>query len=472
MVVKTRFAPSPTGHLHVGGARTALFAWLYAKRHHGQFLLRIEDTDEERSERAYVDAIIEGMAWLGMHADEPPIFQTSRYERYLSLIDDLLEQGQAYRCNCSKARLDELRASQMAAKQKPRYDGHCRNQEISESEVHVVRFKNPMEGDVHFKDEVYGEITVSNTELDDLIIKRSDGNPTYNFVVVVDDADMGITHVIRGDDHINNTPRQINLYQALNKPIPTFAHLPMILGEDGKRLSKRHGAVSVLEFKKMGILPHALLNYLVRLGWSHQDQEIFSLEDMQAKFDLGSISRGAASFNYEKLYWLNQHYMKSDDAHDVAAALQAILEAEKIDISQGPDLKDIVLTHAERCQTLVEMAEKSKLFFESEVEFDATAVKKHLRPVVHEPMKALYAAFDAEDNWQCEALQQVINDVCAAFDLSMGKIAQPLRVAITGSGQSPAIDMTLQMLGKTKVLGRLTQAIAMIEARMSEASAS
>lgn len=324
MTVRTRFAPSPTGFLHVGGVRTALFSWLYAKRHQGKFILRIEDTDRERSTDESVQAILDGMAWLGLDCDEGPFYQTKRYERYNQVAEQFLAEGKAYRCECSKERLESLREAQLAAKEKPRYDGHCRNKNLAASNTpFVIRFKNPDHGVVSFQDEVYGEIHINNNELDDLILVRSDGHPTYNFAVVIDDLDMNITHVIRGDDHINNTPRQINLFKALNAPIPTFAHLPMILGDDGKRLSKRHGAVSVLQFKELGVLPHALLNYLVRLGWSYGDQEIFSVEEMIAHFDLKNVSRGVSSFNYDKLYWLNQHYQKSDAPESVAEALMA-----------------------------------------------------------------------------------------------------------------------------------------------------
>ncbi len=466
MVVKTRFAPSPTGSLHVGSVRTALFAWLYAKHCQGEFVLRIEDTDEERSTPESVQAILEGMAWLGLDANAPPVYQTARYARYQEVIDAWLKEGKVYRCTCSKERLDTLRESQMAAKEKPRYDGHCRRLGLTDVDApHVIRFKNPQEGAVHFKDEVYGDIHVSNQELDDVILVRSDKSPTYNFAVVVDDSDMGITHVIRGDDHINNTPRQINLYEALGQPVPVFAHLPMILGEDGKRLSKRHGAVNVLDFKEKGVLPHALLNYLVRLGWSAGDQEIFSVDDMIQQFDLAAVSRSAASFNYEKLYWLNQHYQKTDNPNTVATALQYHFDVLGIDTAKGPDLADVVRTQAERCKTLVEMAEKSVYFYQDELVYDENAVKKQLRPVALEPLVALYQAFEAVDAWTADNVQACINDVCAQFDLGMGKIAQPLRVAITGGSQSPAIDMTLTMIGKQRVLERLNEALARIRVR-------
>lgn len=465
MVVRTRFAPSPTGNLHVGSVRTALFSWLYARRHGGEFILRIEDTDRERSTEESVKAILDGMAWLGLDCDKGPFYQTDRYPRYLSVAQKLLDEGKAYRCYCSKERLNELRESQMAAKEKPRYDGHCRLREAEIDAPHVIRFKNPTHGTVSFHDKVYGDIHVDNSELDDLILVRSDGHPTYNFAVVIDDWDMGITHVIRGDDHINNTPRQINLFQALDAPIPEFAHLPMILGDDGKRLSKRHGAVSVMQFKELGFLPHALLNYLVRLGWSHGDQEIFSVDEMIAHFDLNHVSRGVSSFNYDKLYWLNQHYQKSDPADTVAEALSWYFKQAGLDETQGPALADLVGVQAERCRTLVELCENSRYFYEDTIELDAEAVKKHLRPVILAPLTALYERLTTLDPWTSDALQQCINDVSAAFDINMGKIAQPLRVAVTGSSMSPSIDMTLMLLGKPRVLKRLEYALALIHER-------
>ncbi|WP_058529121.1 glutamate--tRNA ligase [Legionella londiniensis] len=472
MVVRTRFAPSPTGFLHVGGVRTALFSWLFARHHQGQFILRIEDTDRERSTEESVRAILDGMSWLGLHHDEGPFYQTERYPRYRQVVEQLLAEGCAYRCYCSKERLEALREQQIAAKEKPKYDGHCRGKNFpGREEPFVVRFKNPQSGTVTFTDQVYGDIHVDNRELDDLIILRSDGNPTYNFAVVVDDWDMGITHVIRGDDHINNTPRQINLFKALNAPIPVFAHLPMILGEDGKRLSKRHGAVSVLQFKEEGILPHALLNYLVRLGWSFGDQEIFSVEEMIASFNLNNISRAAASFNYEKLYWLNQHYQKFDAKESVAKALLWHFEQKGIDVANGPKLEDLISIQAERCKTLREIAEKSLYFYEDEIQYDEEAEKKYLLPAAYPPLKALYASFAAVEHWQRDVLQQCINDICAEFNQGMGKIAQPLRVAVTGTSTSPSIDMTLTLLGKKRVLERLSTALRRLQDRMqNEAS--
>jgi glutamyl-tRNA synthetase len=473
MAVKTRFAPSPTGVLHVGSVRTALFAWLYAKRHQGSFVLRIEDTDEVRSTSESVQAILNGMRWLGIDSDDVPVYQTARYARYREVAEQWLEEGKAYRCTCSKERLEALRAAQMEAKEKPRYDGHCRDLNLAPgSTPFVVRFKNPQEGGVSFVDDVYGEIHVANQELDDVIMVRSDKNPTYNFAVVIDDADTAITHVIRGDDHINNTPRQINMYHALDASIPHFAHLPMILGDDGKRLSKRHGAVGVLEFKTMGILPHALLNYLVRLGWSDGDQEIFSQAEMIAQFDLKHVSRGASRFSYDKLYWLNQHYMQADAPSDVAKALAWHFDEQGVDRTGGPSLEDVVSAQASRCKTLAEMCEKSLYFYQDAVVLDEAAVKKQLRPVALEPLQALYQAFEALDIWKADALQTCINDVCASFDVGMGKIAQPLRVAITGSGNSPAIDITLVMIGKTRVLARMDVALERIRVRAGEGMSS
>ncbi|ARG96916.1 glutamate--tRNA ligase [Legionella micdadei] len=466
MVVRTRFAPSPTGFLHVGGVRTALFSWLYAKHHKGQFVLRIEDTDQERSTQESVQAILDGMAWLGLDHDEGPYYQTERYSRYQKIAEQLLNEGKAYRCVCSKERLDALRESQLAAKQKPRYDGHCRDKNLPVgNEPYVIRFRNPQTGVVSFSDVVYGNINVENSELDDLILIRSDGHPTYNFAVVIDDWDMQITHVIRGDDHINNTPRQINLFNALNAPIPVFAHLPMILGDDGKRLSKRHGAVSVLQFKELGVLPHALLNYLVRLGWSYKDQEIFSIDEMIEYFDLRNVSRGVSSFNYDKLYWLNQHYQKNDPPETVAQALQWHFQSQGIDTGNGPSLTELVSIQAERYKTLAEICNGSRYFYEDAIEYDNDAVKKHLRPVVLEPLEALYKLLHQLEHWDSESLQQCINDVSAEFDVNMSKIAQPLRVAVTGSSVSPAIAMTLNLLGKQRTLSRLDFALKYIRER-------
>lgn len=461
MRVRTRFAPSPTGFLHVGSVRTALFSWLYAKHHQGDFILRIEDTDRERSTQASVDAILEGMAFLGLEYDEGPFYQTDRYPRYAQVAQQLLDEDKAYCCQCSKERLEQLREAQLHAHEKPRYDGHCRELGLLPGEQPcVIRFKNPTEGVVAFKDQVYGDMLVQQHELDDLVLVRSDGNPTYNFVVVVDDWDMNITHVIRGDDHLNNTPRQINLLQALGAPIPIYAHLPMILGEDGKRLSKRHGAVSVMQFKEQGILPHALLNYLVRLGWAHGDQEIFSQREMIAAFDFDHVSRAAASFDYEKLRWLTQHYQKSDPASDVAMALAWHFEKKNIDLMHGPSLIDVVKAQAERSKTLLDMCESSLYFYQDEVAYQEEDVQRFLQPSALTMLETVLEHVRWLQTWDRDALQSVINDVCGKLDIKMAQVAQPLRVAITGSRMSPSIDLTLTLIGQHRVIQRLEHVIA------------
>lgn len=350
--VRTRFAPSPTGYLHVGGARTALYSWLYAKHNQGEFVLRIEDTDLERSTPEATAAIIDGMEWLDLAWEHGPYYQTKRFDRYNQVIDQMIEQGLAYRCYCSKERLENLRNVQESNKEKPRYDRHCLHEHHhSPNEPHVVRFKNPTEGSVVFEDAVRGRIEISNTELDDLIIRRSDGSPTYNFCVVVDDWDMGITHVVRGEDHINNTPRQINILKALNAPIPVYAHVSMINGDDGQKLSKRHGAVSVMQYRDEGYLPEALVNYLVRLGWGHGDQEIFTRDEMIELFDIHSVSKSASAFNTDKLLWLNHHYIRELPPEYVAKHLEWHYQEQGIDVSNGPALKDIVEMLGERCKT-------------------------------------------------------------------------------------------------------------------------
>ena len=383
MKIKTRFAPSPTGYLHVGGARTALYSWLFARNHGGEFVLRIEDTDLERSTPEAIEAIMDGMNWLSLEWDEGPYYQTKRFDRYNAVIDQMLEEGTAYKCYCSKERLEALREEQMAKGEKPRYDGRCRHshEHHADDEPCVVRFANPQEGSVVFDDQIRGPIEFSNQELDDLIIRRTDGSPTYNFCVVVDDWDMEITHVIRGEDHINNTPRQINILKALKAPVPVYAHVSMINGDDGKKLSKRHGAVSVMQYRDDGYLPEALLNYLVRLGWSHGDQEIFTREEMIKYFTLNAVSKSASAFNTDKLLWLNHHYINALPPEYVATHLQWHIEQENIDTRNGPQLADLVKLLGERCKTLKEMAQSCRYFYEDFAEFDADAAKKHLRPV-------------------------------------------------------------------------------------------
>lgn len=467
--VRTRFAPSPTGYLHVGGVRTALFSWLYAKRHQGQFILRIEDTDLERSTPESVQAILDGMHWLGLDYDEGPIYQMQRMARYKECIQQLLDQGDAYHCYCTKEELETMRAEQMARKAKPRYDGRCRHRtDIPKDIPPVVRFKNPETGSVRWRDLVKGDIEIANKELDDLIIARSDGTPTYNFTVAVDDWDMQITHVIRGDDHVNNTPRQINILKALGATLPEYGHVPMILGDDGKRLSKRHGAVSVMQYQEAGYLPEALLNYLVRLGWSAGDQEIFSLDEMIAKFDMANISRAPAAFNTEKLNWLNQHYMKTLPAKTVAAALQDQYKKLNINTQHGPSLEAIIPIMAERVSTLQQIAEQTRCYFEDFTEFDPGAAKKHLRPVAAEPLKAVREKLAKADNWQPDILHQIVTDTATELDIGMGKVGMPLRVAVTGSGMSPELGTTLCWVGKAKALKRIDMALDFIATRATQ----
>lgn len=462
MTVRTRFAPSPTGYLHIGGVRTALFSWLYAKKYGGQFILRIEDTDRERSTQASVDAILEGMAWLGLQQDEGPFFQTQRFDRYNQVIEQLLAEGKAYRCYCSKERLENLRNEQLANKQKPRYDGQCRHLTTPPADTpFVIRFKNPQIGETVVKDLIKGTVVFNNQEFDDLIIARSDGTPTYNFTVVVDDWDMQITHVIRGDDHLNNTPRQINILSALGATIPHYAHVPMILGHDGQRLSKRHGAVSVLNYKEAGFLPATLLNYLIRLGWSHGDQEIFSIEEMIELFDLTKVNSAAASFNPEKLLWLSQQYIKNTPPEQLVPHLQ--YQCELLGLSTGnSDLTEITKAQAERAKTMKEMAENSRFFFTDTVEYDEKAVQKNLKADIIAPLTALSEQLAHLTDWQPTTIHEIIHQVAEQYQLKLGKIAQPLRVAVTGNTTSPSIDITVYLIGQKRCVARIQRALKLI----------
>jgi len=461
VTIRTRFAPSPTGYLHVGGARTALFSWLYARKHGGTFILRIEDTDLERSTAESVDAILQGMTWLGLEYDEGPFFQTHRFPRYQEVIQQMLKDGKAYHCYCSKERLEQLRADQMARKEKPRYDGKCR-QGVSSPPAGVapvVRFKNPLDGAVVVEDLVRGRVVVQNSELDDLIIARSDGSPTYNFTVMVDDMDMNITHVIRGDDHLNNTPRQMNMLKALGFTPPVYAHVPMILGPDGARLSKRHGAVSVMQYRDEGYLPEALLNYLARLGWSHGDQEVFSIEEMIRLFDVTKVHSSAAAFNPEKLLWLNQHYIKIGELKHVAHHLSHHLGKLGIDPSQGPDLVEVVKAQRERAKTLVEMAGNSAFFYRNIDSYDVKDAATYLKVEAVKPLTILRETMAALPKWEAAAIHDAVSGVAEQQGLKLGKIAQPLRVAVAGRAVSPPIDVTLTLLGREKTLERLDAAL-------------
>ncbi len=462
MSIKTRFAPSPTGYLHVGGARTALFSWLHARKHGGRFVLRIEDTDLERSTQESVNAILEGMTWLGLEYDEGPFYQTHRFDRYNEVIDQMLEQGHAYRCNCSKERLETLRDAQMKRKEKPRYDGHCRALNISADEPHVIRFRNPAEGVVRFDDMVRGKVVFQNTELDDLIIRRTDGSPTYNLTVVVDDLDMGITQVIRGDDHINNTPRQINLLQAMGAEPPQYAHVPMILGDDGARLSKRHGAVSVMQYKEQGILPEALLNYLVRLGWSYEDREVFSLDEMIELFDISDVNKAASAFNTEKLLWLNQHYIKSNTPERIAHLLSPHLGDLGIDPAEGPELAAVVEAQRERAKTLVELAEISAFYYRDFEGYPEKPAKKAFGEASVAPLETVKAKLEALADWEREAIHGCIEQTVAELEIGMGKLGMPLRLAVTGGTPAPDLDLTLYIVGKETTLRRIDQALEFI----------
>lgn len=464
-MVKTRFAPSPTGYLHIGGARTALFSWLYARKHGAPFVLRIEDTDLERSTPESINAILEAMAWLGLDYEEGPFYQSQRFDRYRQVLRELLAQGKAYYCYCTKEELDSLRTAQMVRKEKPRYDGRYRNYQgpPREGVEPVVRFKNPLQGEVLIDDLIRGKIVIKNNELDDLIIARADGSPTYNFCVVVDDMDMGVTHVIRGDDHINNTPRQINILKALGATSPQYAHVPMILGDDGKRLSKRHGAVSVMQYRDEGYLPEALLNYLVRLGWSHGDQEIFSLDEMIQLFDLKEVNKAPSTFNPTKLLWLNQHYLKHGDPVHVARHLSWHMGHLGIDPSQGPSLTEVVKAFRERTETLQEMAQASTFLYRDFATYNEKAAKKNLTVEARIPLMRLQTLFKDLLEWHNEALHGVVNQLAEELGLKLGKVAQPLRVAVSGTAVSPPIDITLELLGREKTLSRIEQALQYID---------
>lgn len=465
MSVRTRFAPSPTGFLHVGGARTALFSWLYARKHGGKFVLRIEDTDLERSTQESVNAILEGMTWLNLEYDEGPFYQTHRFERYNEVIGQLMDKGLAYRCNCSKERLEQLREAQMANKQKPRYDGCCRDKDVSADEPHVIRFRNPVEGEVVVDDLIRGRVVFANSELDDLIIRRSDGSPTYNLTVVVDDADMQISHVIRGDDHLNNTPRQINLLQALDLPVPKYGHVPMILGDDGSRLSKRHGAVSVMQYLRDGYLPEALLNYLVRLGWSHGDQELFSVDEMIELFDLSGVNKAPSSFNTDKLRWLNAQYIKQDDPKRVAHLLSSHLGDLGIDPTEGPELSVVVEAQRERASTLVELADICAFYYQDFEGYPEKAAKKAFKPEAAEPLTLVRKVFDEVEQWQRSDIHDAMQATVGILGIGFGKLGMPLRLAVTGGNPSPDLDLTLELIGREACLRRIDKAIAHIEAQ-------
>ncbi|MBP3973908.1 glutamate--tRNA ligase [Pseudoxanthomonas spadix] len=461
MTCRTRFAPSPTGYLHIGGARTALYCWLEARHRGGQFVLRIEDTDRERSTQGAIDAIIAAMDWLGLDYDEGPIFQTQRLARYREVAAQLVADGKAYYAYETRQELDAMREAAMARHEKPRYNGAAREQQLPyrDDPNRVIRFKNPIAGTVVFDDLIKGRIEIANSELDDMVILRPDGYPTYNFAVVVDDWDMAITEVIRGDDHINNTPRQINIYEALGAPVPKFAHMPMILDEHGAKLSKRTGAADVMQYREAGYLPHALINYLARLGWSHGDQELFSRTELIELFDVRNVNSKAARIDMAKLGWVNQHYLKTDDPATIAPHLVYQLERLGVDLSAGPAPAEVVLALRERVQTLKEMAEKALVWYQPLTEYDAAAVAKHLKPAAVAPLAKARELLAASSQWTVDSVSEALHATAAALELGMGKVAQPLRVAITGTQVSPDIAQTVYLAGREQALKRIDAAL-------------
>ncbi|MES2026508.1 MAG: glutamate--tRNA ligase [Pseudomonadota bacterium] len=461
MTVRTRFAPSPTGYLHVGGARTALFSWAYARHFGGTFVLRIEDTDLERSTPEAVQAIIEGMEWLGLHHDEGPFYQMQRMDRYREVIAQMMTAGTAYYCYSSPEEVEAMRERQRAAGEKPRYDGTWRPDAgktlpaIPADRKPVVRFRNPTEGDVTWLDVVKGQITISNRELDDLVIARPDGTPTYNFCVAVDDSDMKITHVIRGDDHVNNTPRQINILKALGAELPHYGHLPMILGADGAKLSKRHGAVSVMDYPTQGYLPEAMLNYLARLGWSHGDDEVFSMEQFTQWFDLDHLTKSPAQFDPEKLDWINNHYIKQADNTRLAGLIKPMMESLGAQFDNAPDLASVIALMKERVKTLNELAVTAMLFYRQPAP-DAALLAQHVTDAI-KPALVQYADQLKTVTWSKEALSVVLKEVLAAHQLKMPQLAMPLRLLITGQLQTPSIDAVVELFGREVVLARLAK---------------
>jgi len=458
MTVRTRFAPSPTGMLHIGGARTALFSWLHARHHGGQFLLRIEDTDRERSTDEATQVILDGLAWLGLEPDESPVFQAARQAEHLRAVEDLLDRGLAYRCWCTKEELDAMREAQRASGRKPMYDGRCRHRADQPLDrPHVVRFRSPDTGRTVVHDRVLGEVVFDNAELDDLILLRSDGTPTYNLAVVVDDAAMGITHVIRGADHLNNTPRQIQLYEALGLPVPEFAHIPLIHGPDGAKMSKRHGAVAVTEYREAGYLPDALVNYLARLGWSHGDEEVFSRERLIALFDVRDVGKTAARFDQQKLDWLNAYYIRQADPASLAEQVRRFLDA---DTGGGPDLAAVVAALQERSRTLVDIANGARFFYIRPESYDEKAVRKNFRDATWPLLDAFVAGAEQLEEWTAESIHALIAQVCEAADVKMGKLAQPIRILVSGGPVSPPIDVTLALLGREEALARIREGAA------------
>lgn len=455
--VRTRFAPSPTGYLHIGGARTAIFNWLFASRHKGKFILRIEDTDQERSTDESTNAILGSMEWLGMDWDEGPFFQTKRVDIYNEHVEKLIKEGKAYYCTCSPDELEAKRQKALAEGKKPKYDGKCRGNMKRPDVPAAVRFLSPDEGHTVVDDIIKGRVVIENAELDDLIIRRSDGWPTYNFCVVIDDATMKMTHVIRGDDHLNNTPRQIQMYEAFGYPVPKFGHVPMILGSDKTRLSKRHGATSVMAYRDMGFLPEALFNYLVRLGWSHGDQEIFSREELIEKFNLENVGKSAGVFNPEKLLWLNAHYIKESAPAKLGTLVRPFLEAKGFDLPKGPSLENVVATLKERSKTILEMADFAEFYYRDEIVCDEKASEKFLKPEMVGVFESLIDRLKTIDDneFKHDGIEKAFGDLTTEKGLKLKDVAQPVRVALTGGTISPGIFEIIEVLGKETTLKRL-----------------
>ncbi|MDQ6982931.1 MAG: glutamate--tRNA ligase, partial [Mariprofundus sp.] len=443
MTVRTRFAPSPTGMLHIGGARTALFAWLYARHHGGQFVLRIEDTDRERSTDEATQVILDGLNWLGLDWDEEPVFQAARQVEHVRAVEQLIEKGHAYRCYCSREELNDMREMQRAAGNKPMYDGRCRHRsEQPDDQAYVIRFRSPDEGDTIVNDLVLGPVSFPNVELDDLILLRSDGTPTYNLAVVVDDAAMGITHVVRGSDHLNNTPRQIQLYQALGLLMPQFAHIPLIHGPDGAKMSKRHGAVAITEYREQGYLPDAMNNYLARLGWSHGDEEVFTREQLIELFDLSQVGKAAARFDQQKLDWLNGHYLRQAKAIDLVGEVSRLLA---VNVSTGPDLAAVIAALQERSKNLIDLAEGARFFYQAPTEYQEKSVKKNFRGTTWSLIEQFITGIEAIAEFSGEEAHNLISSICETEGVGIGKLAQPVRILISGGPVSPPIDMTLEL---------------------------
>lgn len=458
--VRTRFAPSPTGMLHIGGARTALFSWLHARHHGGKFLLRIEDTDRERSTPEATRVILDGLGWLGLDWDGDPVFQSQREHDHLAAVEKLLADGHAYRCYCSKEELAAMREAARAAGKKPMYDGRCRHRTDAPADrPFVVRFRSPDGGCTIVHDLVLGEVRFANAELDDLILMRADGSPTYNLAVVVDDAAMAITHVIRGADHLNNTPRQMQLYAALGLAMPHFAHIPLIHGPDGAKMSKRHGTVAITAYREAGYLPEAVINYLARLGWSHGDEEVFSREQLIELFDIRDVGKTAARFDQQKLDWLNGHYLRAASPQRLRGEIEARLAADGVDAATGPDVAHVVAALQERCKNLVELAEGAHMFYRAPQTYDDKAVKKHFNGATWPLLEAFIKRAEALDSWDAVMIHAMLAEVCEAQQVKLGKLAQPIRILIAGRPVSPPIDLTLALLGKQESLDRLRRGI-------------